>query len=266
MTIDDSTEPVVARRRGEHLDRLAELEEERRFLLRSLHDLEREHAVGDVDDVDYAALKDGYTVRAAAVLRQIEDGKARLTPATPRRWGRVAMAAAVVLAGAVGLGLVLAGSWGERGAGQEITGFTPGDDARTVLASAREALRTGDFDVANSLFGRVVEMERDRGEDSAEAIAYFGWTLALLTVDDPDAERAAQRLDAARLALGQAIEIDAAYADPYCFLAIVEFSFRDDPVAALPFVERCQASNPPADVADLISGFAEEIRAAAGEA
>ena len=50
-------------------DRLAELEEERRFLLRSLADLEREHEAGDVDRVDYRALKDGYTVRAAAVLR-----------------------------------------------------------------------------------------------------------------------------------------------------------------------------------------------------
>ena len=47
-------------------DQLAELEEERNFLLRSLVDLEREHAVGDVDEVDYHELKEGYTVRAAA--------------------------------------------------------------------------------------------------------------------------------------------------------------------------------------------------------
>ena len=41
----------------------AELEEERDFLLRSLEDLEREHAAGDVDETDYVALKDGYAVR-----------------------------------------------------------------------------------------------------------------------------------------------------------------------------------------------------------
>ena len=35
--------------------------DERDFLLRSLEDLEREHDAGDVDDADYAALKDDYT-------------------------------------------------------------------------------------------------------------------------------------------------------------------------------------------------------------
>ncbi len=38
------------------LDQLAEREEERRFLLRSLADLEREHDAGDIDDADYATL------------------------------------------------------------------------------------------------------------------------------------------------------------------------------------------------------------------
>ncbi len=56
---------VPSIRSGRRLDRLAELEEERRYLLRSLKDLERERAAGDVDDDDYDTLKDGYTVRAA---------------------------------------------------------------------------------------------------------------------------------------------------------------------------------------------------------
>ncbi len=65
---------------GERLDRLAELEEERRYLLRSLKDLEREREAGDVDEDDYRTLKDGYTVRAASVLRQIDDGRRALGP------------------------------------------------------------------------------------------------------------------------------------------------------------------------------------------
>ena len=48
-------------------DALAALEEESDFLLRSLADLEREFAEGDVDQTDYASLKDDYTARAAAV-------------------------------------------------------------------------------------------------------------------------------------------------------------------------------------------------------
>jgi hypothetical protein len=65
-------------------DQLGELEEERRFLLRSLTDLERELEAGDVDSHDYEVLRDGYTARAAAVIRQIDEGKAALPPM--RRW------------------------------------------------------------------------------------------------------------------------------------------------------------------------------------
>jgi hypothetical protein len=47
------------------------LEEERDFCLRSLRDLEAERDAGDIDAVDYETLRDAYTVRAAAALRQL---------------------------------------------------------------------------------------------------------------------------------------------------------------------------------------------------
>jgi tetratricopeptide (TPR) repeat protein len=260
---DSVVDPVSPLRSGAHLDRLAELEEERRFLLGSLTDLELEHNAGDVDDADYETLKDGYTVRAATVLRLIEDGAAQLPARTERRWGRLMVMSVVVLLVSIGIGVALAGAWGERNAGQEITGFTPGDDARLLLTSARNAMSAGDFELANSLFARVVEMERDRGVDSAEAVAYFGWTLALMTRNNPDQENSEDLVDAAVLALAQATELEPDYADPQCFLAIIEYSFRDDAAAALPYVERCEASNPPSDIAGLIATFADEIRQAA---
>ena len=40
-------------------DEQVSLEEERRFLLESLVDLEREHAAGDIDEEDYRVLKNG---------------------------------------------------------------------------------------------------------------------------------------------------------------------------------------------------------------
>jgi len=264
-SLEPDDEPVLtSRQSGPHLDRLAELEEERRFLLRSLDDLEREHEAGDVDAADYETLKDGYTVRAAAVLREIDSGRSRLAPKSPRRWGRLVGAAAVVLAVAVGIGVVLAGAFGERGANDEITGFNPGNDARVVLASARDALNTGDFALANALFGRVVQMEREREVDNVEAITYFGWTLALQVRREGGDVTTDDRVDAARLALSQATQIDPDYADPNCFLAIIEYAFLDDADAALPYVEVCEASDPPADIADLIGGFADEIRAEVG--
>jgi len=72
-----------------------------------------------------------------------------------------------------------------------------------------------------------------------------------------------ERLNLALLALNQAIEIEPTYADPYCFAAIIEFNFRGDADAALPYVEQCEANNPPADIAGLIESFGAEIRAAA---
>lgn len=247
---------------GTGLDRLADLEEERRFLLQSLRDLDREYEAGDVDEVDYLTLKDGYTARAADVLRRIDADRSELPDRRPTNWRRVLVVSLCVVLGAAGIGFALAAAWGERGAGQEITGFTPGDDARTILASARSALNTGQFDVANSLFGRVVEMERERGVDNVEAVTYFGWTLALLSRGEVDEARATELLDAAALSLGQATALDPDYADPHCFLAIIEFQFRGDPAVALPHIEACEAANPPQDVAEIVGPFAEEIRAA----
>lgn len=247
---------------GTKLDRLAALEEERQFLLRSLTDLEREHEAGDVDDLDYRTLKDGYTVRAAHVLREIEQGRGELPAAKPRRWSRVIAVTAAVVVGSIGIGFALAGAWGERSSGQEITGLTPGDESRIVLTNARDAMSAGDFPTANALFAEVIEMERARGRENAEAVAYFGWTLALLTRQNPDQANAADRYAAAVIALSQATEIEPDYADPHCFLAIVEFQFRGDAQAALPHIDRCEASNPPGEVASLVANFADEIRAA----
>lgn len=248
------------------------LEEERDFLLQSIRDLEREHDVGDVDEADYRTLLDGYTARAASIVRALDraDGAASADAATdtatPSARGRAARWAIGVLAVgalAIGIGVALASAWGEREVGQEITGRTPGDDVRTVLVAAREAMRGGAFGQANQLFASAIDLERARGVDNPEAIAYFGWTLALLSVDEPDAVVATSRLDAARLALGQAIAADPDYPDPYCFLAIVEFQFRDDADAALPNIERCVELDPPSEVKGLVDAFAAEIRTAA---
>ena len=261
-----STSPIESGtiRSGQRLDKLAELEEERRYLLRSLKDLESERAAGDVDEVDYETLKNGYTVRAASVLRQIEDGRRALAPKPPRNWKRTIVVSLAVVAFAVAIGAALASAFGERGANDEITGFNPADDTRTTLANARAALASGDFVVAQQLFVEADQDERERGDENAEARTYVGWTTALLARQlagetiDPDDELLGQGL----LALNQAISIDPTFSDPYCFIAIIEFNFRDDAEAALPFVEQCEASNPPAEVAQLVEGFAIDIRAA----
>ena len=262
--------PISTIGSGKHLDKLAELEEERRYLLRSLKDLEREHEAGDVDEADYETLKDGYTVRAASVLRQIETGRRALAPKQPRNWKRNIAVSLAVVAFSVAIGAALASAFGERGANDEITGLSPGDDTRTTLVNARAALNQTppDFVRAQELFKRADQEEIERGNDNAEARAYVGWTTALIArASTPEGEPVDDRLlGIALLAMNQAITIDPTFADPYCFIAIVESNFRSDPVAALPFVEECESRNPPAEVADLIEAFAERIRTDAAAA
>ena len=95
-------------------DRLAELEEQRRFLLSSIRDIEREHDVGDVDDHDFHALRDGYVARAAAVMREIEDGRSSLPPKPTSQWWRRPALIVGTLAVALALGVFVARSAGQR--------------------------------------------------------------------------------------------------------------------------------------------------------
>ncbi|MDP9463513.1 MAG: hypothetical protein M3P52_02720, partial [Actinomycetota bacterium] len=122
-------------------DPLAELEEQRRFLLRSITDLDREHQYGDVDDHDYATLRDGYTARAASVLRAIEAGQ---TAIPQRRSPRKPAVLAAWIVGTVVVaslaGWLVARTSGQRLPGQSITGGLPGDEIALKLAEARELL------------------------------------------------------------------------------------------------------------------------------
>jgi tetratricopeptide (TPR) repeat protein len=237
-------------------DRLAALEEERRFLLRSLADLERERQAGDVDDDDYAELRDGYTARAAATLRAIEDGRAALVPKRSVDWGRRAIGAVVVVALIGVVWWALVASSAQRLPGQQISGLDPRDEAQVLLSQAR-SLQAADPASAAELYARVLEDD----PDNAEALTYRGWTLALSTIGSEDGQAA---LDEAVSSMVAAIEVDRTYPDPYCFLGIVQYRFFGEAETALPFVEGCLSAGPPADVRGLVEGLRTSIRAELG--
>lgn len=223
-------------------DQLAELEEERRFLLRSLDDLEREYAAGDIDEADYVALRDGYTVRAAATLRAIDDGRSTMPGKTPANWPR---RVGVVALTALLIGVVwwaLAASSAQRLPGQEITGLDPRDDRSVMLAQARLLQRT---DPAASL--ATYQQVLEEYPDDVEAMTYLAWTLVLSVGIDSEGEAI---VESARL-LERAIEVDPTYPDPYCFLGIIERSAAR--------LDVCLAANPPAEVRGLVEALRSEI-------
>lgn len=237
-------------------DRLAAMEEERRFLLRSLADLDREYAAGDVDEDDYLELRDGYTARAAAILRSIESGRATLASRPPVDWRRRVIGGVVVLALIGVVWWALSTSSAQRLPGQSISGFDPRDSTQVLLSEAR-ALQTTPAGAAAAaeLYARVLEDEPNH----PEALAYRGWTLALSVIGSQDAEAAQATLDEAVQSLVAAIEADRTYPDPFCFLGIVQFRFFDDATTALPFIEGCLSAGPPADVRSLVEGLRDEV-------
>jgi cytochrome c-type biogenesis protein CcmH/NrfG len=106
-----------------HDDELAALEEERDFLLASLDDLERERDAGDIDDDDYAALREDYTARAAAAVRAVRQQRREIA-AAGRQPGKKRLIAGVMAALllAVIAGVLVAQFSGRRQAGQQVSG------------------------------------------------------------------------------------------------------------------------------------------------
>jgi hypothetical protein len=239
-------------------------EEERDFLLASLDDLERERAAGDVTDDDYRALKESYTARAAAVLRELDadtHAVAATDESTSRRrspW-RVLLVSLVVLALAVGAGIAVATSAGERLPGQTMTGSI-GDGSVTSLLVEARAVGMGDIPRAVDLYSQVLAVE----PDNVEALTYIGWLTVLSATQDQTStdEVVRERFQSGLLLLRQATVVDDTYPDAHCFLGIALFRFVDDAEAAGPEVDKCLSSDPPAEVKSLVEGLAADIAAA----
>jgi tetratricopeptide (TPR) repeat protein len=220
-----------ARRRELDPDALAALEEERDFLLRSLEDLEREHAAGDVDDSDFEELKDDYTARAAAVIRAIEDRAAAVKSLRPQRnWQRTALGLVLVGALAVGASWLVFRNAGTRAPGQGLTGDIRQDSSNLILQAqgltgqAQASLQAGDSTKALKQFESAVQAYDKALEFSPEnvqAMTYRGWvlhTIALSSEPSVAADLDRQALEY----LDEAIAIDPLYSDARVFRAILE--------------------------------------------
>jgi tetratricopeptide (TPR) repeat protein len=236
------------------IDALADLEEQRRFLLQSLRDLDREHEAGDIDEGDYRTLKDDYTARAAAVLHAIDERKSGLAlqqkSARRRRstkWTALAVAGVVALG--IGGGVLVASSSGERVPGETATGNVP-SNVSDQLAAAQQDIAQGKAVDALKLYDQVLKQD----PQNAQALTFRGWIL-----------ESANLPDQALASLDKAIAADPSFAMAHYFKGAVLFEGKNDPAGAVKEFEAFLASNPPADAAKTAQEALDQAKQAAGQ-
>jgi hypothetical protein len=257
---------MTARGTGAALDNLAALEDERTVLLRSLTDLEREHQAGDLDDADYAALKDDYTARTAEVIRQINDAKIGVTRQQQRTatlrgpaW-RKPTAIVVTLAAALGAGIAVARSAGERVGNQGLTGTirSAGTDKiaeiEELLATARKNLSTNPLTSLQS-YDKVLNID----PENPEAVTYGGWLLRIVAQSAEGTQRE-ELLRRATERLDTAVDVAPGYPDARAFRGILRLRDLDNAVGANEDFTALAALDPPEFVKQLVGTAADEAK------
>jgi len=226
-----------------------ELSAERDFLMKSLDDLELEHASGGIDDESYEALRDDYTARAAAAIRSLHDGvdERPEPPAAPPAKRRVAVVAGIVVFALV-VGLALAGALGVRLPGQTSSGNAPSsaesDTAKNVgrkITSLQNAVNAqpnnydlrlqlaaayannNDLPTAIKQWDAAITIDPNRPEGHAQ----IGRALYLVSEQMVDKTARAQIVAEARAALDKAIEVGPTYLDSFFFRGVMLGAFNE---------------------------------------
>jgi tetratricopeptide (TPR) repeat protein len=231
-----------------------ELRDEQQFLLNSLRDLEKERVAGDIDDADYETLRSGYVARTAAITRELE-GLAAAAEGPQQSWVRRLLVVACVLGLAIGAGVFVANSAGQRLPGETITGAIEQSTAN-ILATARQ-LNFTDPAKSIELYTRVLKLE----PDNTEALTYRAWMLALSS-READVSVKQLALATAVADLIRAQNADPSYPDAHCFLGIIYFRFLEQASLAKKQLDVCVEMNPPASVTSFVNAIVKEVDAA----
>lgn len=225
---------MTATRRGIDPDALADLEEQREFLLRSLDDLERERSAGDLDEQDYRALHENYTARAANVLRAIEQGRAALPRrrSNPRRVVGIVLVVAMLAGGA---GAIVAAMSGSRRPGDTITGGVEGTTADR-LAQAVALANEGRLTEALRIYDEVV------ADDPGDVRALLDRGLLLLQAGSATTSDALLARGSA--SIEQALTVDPGNPEALFYRALAA-NLRGDQPGVTAALQEALANDPP---------------------
>ena len=260
-----------SRATGRALDELASIDDERAALLRSLSDLEAEYTAGDLDDVDYRALKDDYVGRTASVIRRRADIEAGIAErvetakSTVSRW-RTPAAVAVTIVAAIGAGLAVARFAGERVGSQGLTGTVNAAGANRS-AEVSKLLKEAQGKLAADPLASLKSYDAILAIDpqNPEAIAYGGWLLRIVaqSADGPTRDELITR---AKSRLDNAIAVAPAYPDARAFRGVLLLRDLGDAAAATKDFDALDALDPPPFVKQLVASARQEAAAGANSA
>ncbi len=244
------------------LDQLATDEEERRFLLRSIEDLDKELAAGDIEVDDHDRLHTDYSARLANVQRRIEGDQTSLVVAATARSRRSRLipigAGLATFAFALGAGILVARSAGERKAGQTITG---GAVDTSKSAKIRELMSKASAQMATDPLGAVKTYDEVTKLEprTAAAWAYGGWTLRLTALRIADEKQQAAIRKASLRRLDEAVRLDPTYPDARAFRAVLKYrDLGDAPGAKVDLVALDKIEHDPI-VDQLTAGIRDDL-------
>jgi tetratricopeptide (TPR) repeat protein len=235
-------------------DLLAGLEDQRRFLARSLDDLDSELEAGDLDAAEHASLAADYRRRLRRVDAAIADGQAGLAAnRRPRSLWRTAAVVVGLAVVAIGLGVAVAAASGRRAPGDTVTG----NDARTEngnlllqCLNLDQQATTGDATVSEAFdcYDRLFQ----RDQEDPVVLANFGWFLYRAGSGGGQTEAVSGGMSF----VDKAIELDPDYPDAHAYrlIMLTREGRTDEARAELATLE---GLNPPPQIRQLL----EPIRA-----
>lgn len=201
-------------------DRLAAAEDELRFALSSLDDLEQEQRAGNLSAEKFDQLHAEYTVRAAEAARRHHREYSMRPKLLPQRGRTRAAIALVAVLAAAGTAMLLVDGSDSRAPGETITGNSVAQESSGTAklhASAQAAMRAGDLAAALKSYLAAIDID----SEDVEALTYAGWISYLGGVPD----KAIPFLDAA-------VQADPQYPDAHAFRGIVLFKAAHEPTRA----------------------------------
>jgi cytochrome c-type biogenesis protein CcmI len=223
--------------------------DEREFLERSLADLERERAAGDLAEDDYADLKARYEAKLAAAAAAVPATTEE--PARTRRWRPLVVTLAVVLVIGVGGGLAVARWSGARKPGETVTGTVPSTSAQQL---AQAATLAGDGKVLEAL--KIYDKVLAENPKDVRALTYKGWLLRNVGVENGETQLAAQGVSY----IEQATSIDPTFSEAWFFRGIIYFRDENDTEKATQALKLALANDPIPEVATAARGLLAQIQ------